>query len=284
MKQTVMVTVFLIGLVLRVSVSAGAELNWDRALAELDAPILPSEEKVETTSLDKVADSTTTSTPSPQAQVSTVAATPASPPAIQQNFNITPAVAPTTTVSESAAVASQSASGIAIIPMIGGTGYSGRWNDHISNTYSLGLALEVAMSSVVALEAEGSFGKHSISYSSLRHDFQQYGVGGNIKLYPVKSALISPYLGLGLMGIYYEDMMRYPFRYNRWVGAPQALAGVDVNVNEGLALGVRGSYLVPLLNRPATADNGIFSYPGYEEAAAIDSSFVRVMGTAKVSF
>jgi opacity protein-like surface antigen len=181
-----------------------------------------------------------------------------------------------------------------LIPMIGGANYSGRWADHISNSYSLGLALEVNATSNLAFELEGGFNRFNTRYLSLgsqpriySHDFNQYSIGANSKLYLVRS-FINPYVGGGVAALYYENMDRgvmAPFStYNQWVGAASLMAGADVNVSQQIAVGLRGAWLLPVLNRPTVADNGVNAYPGYEDASLMSTSQIRVLGTVRMAF
>lgn len=175
---------------------------------------------------------------------------------------------------------------VALIPMIGGSGFNGRWYDHISNSYTFGLALDVPVSETFSCEIEGAYAKYNIAYSYFAHDFNQYTIAGNGKIY-LSRGVLQPYAGLGVAGLYYQNMTRgpsYPVRYNQWVGAGQALVGADVKVSEQLAVGIRGTWVLPLFNRPATIDNGYYAFPYYEEASAMNSTFFRVMGSAKLSF
>jgi hypothetical protein len=170
--------------------------------------------------------------------------------------------------------------------MVGGADYFGRWGSHIGNAYVFGLALDVPITSRLSLEVEGSRAEYNITYSNFIHDFNQSTVGGNAKLYLLRDQLVQPFVGAGIMGVYYENMSHgpaYPYSsYNHWLGAGQLLAGADVSLTEDLALGLRTSWIIPMFNRPTTADNGRFSFPYYEEAAAINTSFYRIMGSVKV--
>lgn len=185
----------------------------------------------------------------------------------------------------------------AITPMVGLANYYGAWGEHVSNTYSLGLGLEVAMNSLISFEVEGGYSKYNVGYSYYRpysnqyhfykHDFNQYNIGANTKLY-ISRSFIQPWIGVGAMGLYYENMTRDAanpyYSTNQWVGAIQPLAGVDVEVVKGFAVGMRGSYIIPLINKPQTADNGVVSAPYFEEASLMNTSFYKVMLDAKVMF
>ena len=181
----------------------------------------------------------------------------------------------------------RSSNPLAIIPMAGGSGYQGNWNNHIGNAYSLGLALELTVSQVLALEGEVGYGRYNISYSYFSHDFNQYNYGGNAKFYLTRG-LIQPWIGLGVMGVSYQNMSRGPYsnqgRYDETIGAGQLLAGADIALGSSVALGLRGAYIVPLFNRPNTFNNGAYAYPYYEEAAAINSAYYKLMASLKIGF
>lgn len=175
---------------------------------------------------------------------------------------------------------------VSFIPMLGGSVYGGQWSNHITNNYTSGLALDISVHKKFSIELEGSHGNYDISYGTIYgvvyHGFNQYTLGGNLKLMPLDHHIFQPWLGVGLMGIYFENMFGYNLR-NEWVGAGQLMAGADIMISEGVALGARASYIRPLFNRPTTLDNGVVNAPGFEEAAAINQGFFRFMGTVKVS-
>jgi len=178
-----------------------------------------------------------------------------------------------------------------LIPMVGGSWFGSQWGNNISNRYTFGLALDIPFTEFLSGEVESGYGRYSISYSSApalawKHDFNQFILGGNLKVYFLRGWL-RPYAGVGLMAVYYDSMSRGPYfpyqNYSTWVGEGQAFVGADFRIMDGISLGCRAAYLIPLFNRPATLDNGIVSAPGYEEAAAINTSFYKVMATVKVS-
>jgi len=175
--------------------------------------------------------------------------------------------------------------GVTLTPMIGGSGYVGEWGNHIQNSYQFGLAVDMPLG-IVSVEAEGGHGRYGIAYSHFKHYFNQYNVGANLKAVIVRSGIVHPYVGAGLMGLYYANMNRGPqysyLSYNHWLGSGQVLFGAEVEVASDIAVGIRGSYVVPLINRPHTADNGVYSLPYFEEAAAINTSTYRIMGTVSI--
>lgn len=175
----------------------------------------------------------------------------------------------------------------AITPMVGVSDYYGNWGSHIDNDYTLGLGLEVALNPFLGIEIEGGYGRYNIAYQSYRHNFNLYQVGGNGKFYFSRSVL-QPWIGFGVTGLYYENMSRgpsFPYSsYNQWVGAIQPMAGVDVEIVKGLAIGARGAYVIPTFNKPTTYDNGYTAYPYYEESAAMNTSFYKIMADVKLMF
>ncbi len=180
---------------------------------------------------------------------------------------------------------SPSTVGIALIPMGGGTVYQGRWNNHIRNNYTLGVALELSIIPLLSLEAEVAQGRYYISYSGYGHNFTQYTYGGSAKFYLTRGVL-QTYLGGGILGITYQNMtygMDSMSTYDRTVGAGQAIAGAEIVLSNNIALGVRGSYIVPLFNRPRVMSGGGYAYPSYEEFSAMNTAMYRLMGSVKIS-
>lgn len=176
---------------------------------------------------------------------------------------------------------------ISIIPMLGTGFFSGSWYNHVYNTYSMGLALDLPVTNHFSIEAEGGYGKYNVSYALYSHDFNQYTVGGSGKFYLSRS-MIQPYLGLGMLAINFDNMSYGPAayyqRYNRWMGAVQAMVGADVSISDQIAFGVRGAWLVPAVNRASVQSYGPYSLPYSEEAALMNTSQVRVMGTVRLAF
>lgn len=179
---------------------------------------------------------------------------------------------------------------VSLIPMVGGSMYATRWNDHIGNSYTFGLAVDVPVSPLVSAEIEGGYARYNISYSYnpayvYNHDFDQFLLGVNTKIYLIRG-VFRPYIGGGLTGVYYDNMTHgpyYPGRYSQWIGMGQLLTGADISLSDDIAIGARGAWLIPMFNRPVTSDNGVYSQPYYEEAGAINTSFYKLMATLKVA-
>lgn len=180
---------------------------------------------------------------------------------------------------------SSSTVGISLTPMVGGTVYQGRWNSHIRNNYTLGVAVELSIIPLLSLEAEVGQGRYYISYSNYGHNFTQYTYGGTAKFYLTRG-LVQTYLGGGILGITYQNMtygVDSMTTYDRTIGAGQAVAGAEIALSSQVALGARGSYIVPLFNRPQVMSSGGIAYQGFEESSAMDTAMLRMMGTLKIS-
>lgn len=263
-----MVTIFALGLILKVSSLAGAEMsaNAEEARVEVADEVVQKDVRV----AENVEDprlSFHQASPQPVNYDQPAQQGPVLPSTHESSSNY------------------DSTSRAALIPMLGGSRFAGRWGDHISNRYNLGLILEIPVVPALAFEVEGGFGRYNIAYSYYGHDFNQYQLGANIKIYIIRS-FIQPYIGGGVAALYFENMTRGPrglSPYHEWVGNGQLFAGADVNLSERLAIGVRGSWLTPLIHRPITADNGFNSYPYFEEAAAMNTNQFRFMGSLRVS-
>lgn len=180
---------------------------------------------------------------------------------------------------------------LGLTPLIGGSWYATNWNDHIGNNYTFGLILDIPMNSYLDFELEGGYARYNISYGyapgmpPYSHYFNQYLFGSNLKTYLIRGDF-RPFIGGGLMGVCYENMSRgpaMPVAYNQCIGSAQLLAGAEFDVSRDIALGVRGAWLIPMFNRPYTMSNAYTSAPGYEEAAAINTSFYKLMATMRIA-
>lgn len=184
-----------------------------------------------------------------------------------------------------------------LAPSFGKIMYATDWKHHIDNDYSLGLMYEMPLGFFTALEIEGFYAKNQIQYTIpsgrrsvlVTHGFDQLAFGPNFKFYFTRHGF-RPYAGLGLMALHYGGMQkvsrttgRVVEEYGQWIGSGQAMLGADFEVTSGVAFGARASYMMPLLNRPKTADNGVFATNGFEEAAAINTGFFKFMGNVKVA-
>lgn len=176
--------------------------------------------------------------------------------------------------------------GLSLIPMAGGTSYAGSWNNHIRNSYTFGAALELSIIPLLSIEAEVGQGRYYINYSNYGHNFTQYTYGGTAKFYLTRG-LVQTYAGAGILGLTYQNMTHGMYSnstYDTSLGAGQALVGADIALSNQVSLGVRGSYIQPLFNRPATVNNSPYMNPQYsEESSAMNSAMYRLMGAVKIS-
>lgn len=178
-----------------------------------------------------------------------------------------------------------------LAPQIGTTGMFGRYKDNVSTSISVGAALDIPVSKKVSAEIEGTYTRNEMKYAMPsrgnqihQHPFDSFSIGANGKYYFVRK-VFSPYVGLGVAGICYQNLSRGALNpagyYNEWIGTGQLMAGMDINLSQKVSIGVRGSGFVPLFSRPEVRESGGASLPGYEEAAAIDSLFYRALGTVR---
>jgi hypothetical protein len=72
--------------------------------------------------------------------------------------------------------------------------------------------------------------------------------------------------------------------YNRTIGAGQLVAGADVALFSGVAIGARGEVLRPMTNLPPNYSQGNYAAQGAEDAAAMSTNFYRILGTVRVNF
>ncbi|MBI4403318.1 MAG: hypothetical protein HY537_04115 [Deltaproteobacteria bacterium] len=282
MRNIFVVMIFIISLVLKVSAVAGAE-GESSGSPEL---VLA---KVETSSQNtKSEEQSAVVVPSTESDVAIVEETVV--PAETATLAQVQPVAASDSSSASSALSADSRR-VSVTPMVGGTAYAGRWYDHIANAYTVGLALDLPISPLLSIEAEGDYGRFDISYRGLiPHYFNQYQVGGNLKLSPLRNSVFHPFIGAGMMALHYENMFGFNDsgyasygNFSRWIGAGQMLVGADVTIMSDVAAGLRASYAIPLLNRPTTVSDNYQSYPGWEDAGAINTNFYRILGTVRVN-
>lgn len=186
-----------------------------------------------------------------------------------------------------------------IIPMGGAGDYVGAWGINTKNNYSFGIATEFLTDSPVAIELEGGYANYSLAYTSLAepstgylgarlmsHNFDQFNLGANAKFY-MSQGTIRPYFGAGLHGVYYAGMQQrlpgdFIRQYDEIVGSGQLLVGADVTIAKQTSLGLRGSWMIPVLDKPVTRDSGDHAAPGFEEAGLIGASYYKILGTVSV--
>lgn len=319
MKTLNLITVFTLCLLIKVSASFGAEGAQTSATPQADkpeavAPVVtataPATVKITESPVVTTANGVTVET-------RTIEKLPAEPTTTQKHFegssetkienNITidgrglaygavPAVAaaiaaPTAAPAlVAAAEAVGSSRSMSITPLAGVTAYQGQWNSHISNRGTVGLVIDIPLISVLSLEAEGTMGRFNISYSGTGHNFNQYSGGANARV-TLGKGLFQPYFGLGMMAVYYEGMSQanqggyqQNSRFSNTIGAGQLVAGADLNLFGGIAIGARGEMLRPLTNLPANYNQNGYAAQGAEDASAMSTNFYRLLGTVRVSF
>ena len=191
------------------------------------------------------------------------------------------AVAPVlaTTIANDAVASSRP---MTITPVAGITAYQSYGYNQISNRGTVGVILDIPLISMLSIEAEGQYSRFSTG-SSLGYSqgFSQYSGGGNAKL-TLGRGLLQPYVGAGMMALYYEGLANsnnaYDSQSNRVIGAGQLIAGADINLFGGIAVGARGEWLHPMTNLPPVSYNERNSFD------PMSNNFYRVLGTLKVSF
>lgn len=184
---------------------------------------------------------------------------------------------------------------MSLTPLAGYTAYQGPWYSHIANRGTVGLILDIPVISLLSIEAEGHFGRFNMSYSGYGRNFNQYSGGANAKL-SLGKGLLQPYLGAGMMALYYEGIGQQAMglgpQSNRVMGAGQIFAGAEINLIAGIAIGARAELVRPMMNLPPR-----YSYSGQAgygnnqqlqsteaELDAMSSAFYRLLGTVRVSF
>lgn len=196
-----------------------------------------------------------------------------------------------TYTSNYSASSSDSSGSLSLTPMVGASFFTNNWWTNVTNSYSTGLLFEIPISSLFSVEVEGDYARYWIQYGPTNHAFNQFGLGSNGKFYLVQNSILRPYVGAGLVALDYDGLMginQYTGAwgpYNQWLGAGQVIAGAEVSLTSDVALGVRGTWGIPLMGRPQyMVPNGIAPRVGDVERAVVDSQYIRVMGSLKVTF
>lgn len=180
-------------------------------------------------------------------------------------------------------------------PMFGASIYQGLWGANIRNQYTFGLAIEMPVSRYFSFELEGGYADYKVAYQHaggpvVAYSFQQYNAGGNAKIY-LSGARFRPFIGGGLQAMFYDKMSRTTVDGNRvpyshLMGSAQLMAGLEFAVNESISLGGRFSYLIPVINKPFTANvieaTGAQAAVGQEETGIVNNGVFRIMGTVSV--
>lgn len=289
MKKFLLVLVFAVGFVIKASAVFGAETATvtkapaEKSIKTQEQSTTQLQPKVSQPQLEKTEEATELNDRSSEMKIqNNITFGQVTNPGERGAVNNGNAVASTAEVKQSS---STNTVGISLIPMGGGTIYQGQWSGHIRNNYTLAVALELSIIPLLSLEAEVGQGRYYISYSDYGHSFTQYTYGGSAKFYLTRG-LVQTYLGGGILGISYQNMtygVNSMTTYDQTVGAGQAIAGAEIALSNNVAIGGRGSYIVPLFNRPQVLSGGGYAYPAYEDSSAMDTAMFRLMGTLRIS-
>jgi len=181
---------------------------------------------------------------------------------------------------------------LSLTPVVGVTGYQGALYNQIRNRGTVGLILDIPLLSMLSLEAEAQYGKFNLNVNGYPRGFNQYTGGANAKI-TLGRGLLQPYLGAGMMALYYEGLSANPnIQENRVMGAGQLFAGLDVNLLGGISIGARGEVLRPMTHLPPQYNMNYENSYGNQnssnqrgtDSAAMTSNFYRILGTVKVNF
>jgi outer membrane protein W len=198
-------------------------------------------------------------------------------------------------VLETRASAAPAASTMALTPLFGTTQFQGPWGVNIRNQYTFGLALELPVSRYFAFEIEGNYGNYRLAYtpnpsSVVAYSFDQYSIGGNGKIYLSQSRL-RPYIGAGLSAQYYANMSRalptgQRAPYEHILGSAALMVGADIRLTDSISIGARAQYLMPVINRPFTANavgaTGLQAASGFEETGFLNANLMRLLGSVTI--
>jgi outer membrane protein W len=183
-------------------------------------------------------------------------------------------------------------------PLLGGAQFQGPWSVNVRNQYTFGLALDIPVTKYFSFEIEGGYGNYRIAYTPnpnllVAYSFNQFLLGGNAKVHLTSSqSLVRPFVGAGLSALYYEGMSRMMpdgsrAAHEHLLGAANLMVGVDVKLSESVSVGARGTYLMPLINRPFTANavgaSGLQAAAGYEETGFMNASMFRLLGSVSIA-
>lgn len=185
-----------------------------------------------------------------------------------------------------------------LTPLMGGSQFQGPWSVNVRNQYTFGLALDIPVTKYFSFEIEGGYGNYRIAYTPnpnllVAYSFNQFLLGGNAKVHLTSSqSTIRPFVGAGLSALYYEGMSRMMPNgarapYEHVLGAANLMVGLDVKLSDSVSVGARGAYLMPLINRPFTANSvgasGLQAAPGFEETGFLNASMFRLLGSVSIA-
>lgn len=171
---------------------------------------------------------------------------------------------------------------LAIYPFAGATRYLGDWDQHVSNQGSFGVGLEYPLYSWFSVEGQLGHGLFQFTHSGTIKNFTQTWLGTSGKVSLRMNRWFAPYLGAGLELVDFENLNTLNGRQNRWVGQAVAIAGVDLRVAEGIALGGRVSLSRTIVNGPTTGISNGYSLPDYADSNLVRTDFFRFLGIVRV--
>ena len=201
-------------------------------------------------------------------------------------YGALPAAAAPAIVSAVAQEATASRS-VSITPIAGVSAFYGTWYNNMASRGTVGLILDIPIISVLSLEAEGQVSRFSVRSADYQvQPLNQYTGGANAKL-TLGRGLIQPYIGAGMMAVYYEGMRSNNSngisQPNQTIGAGQLVAGADLNLFGVVSVGARGEYLRPMTNLPRQSGYE-YSSQGGGVGSLLQADFYRLLGTVKISF
>lgn len=197
---------------------------------------------------------------------------------------------------QAAALEAQQTLPLALMPLVGGTRYVGPAVDVVTSKGTMGLILELPVHVGFSVEIEGGYENAFVAYRSQRddgtltdafsHRFQRMQLGLGLKRYLARGVL-HPYLGAGFHGVRYGGLLRGPLSseedYEQWVGAMQAVAGLEIALSESIRIGARAAFTQAVASLPVVELRRGRIAPGSEELALTRTGFLRFLGAVKIA-
>lgn len=187
---------------------------------------------------------------------------------------------------------------VTLMPLVGATKYVGPVSDAVGPSVATGLAVELGATAGFSVEIEGGFENSALSYRAIRadgalggqvgHHFQRAQLGMNLKSY-VARGFFNPYIGAGFHGVRYGNLSHGPeveggsAPFEQWVGAAQAVAGIELALSDDFSLGARASFTQPVANLPTVEMTAGRLAPGNEQLAFTRVGYLRFFGAAKIA-
>jgi hypothetical protein len=195
-----------------------------------------------------------------------------------------------------AALEAQETLPLSLMPLVGGTRYVGPAVDAVTSEWTMGLILELPVNVGFSVEIEGGYENAFVAYRSQRddgtltdefsHRFQRMQLGLGLKSY-VARGVLNPYIGAGFHGVRYGGLLRGPLSpegaYEQWVGAVQAVAGLEIALSESISFGARAAFTQAVASLPVVELRRGRIVPGSEELALTRNGFLRFLGAVKVA-